>query len=62
MAGLGFAVGMRPYAPRGPKTDYLALRRADYDRRRAEEARPVAYADLGAIDPGFDESRLLIAA
>ena len=43
----------------GPKTDYLALVRADYDKRLVEEARPVAYADLGALDPGFDESRFL---
>jgi transposase InsO family protein len=43
----------------GPKTDYLALLRADYDKRLVEEARPVAYADLGALDPGFDESRFL---
>ncbi len=43
----------------GPKTDYLALLRADYDKRLVEEARPVAYADLGALDPGFDGSRFL---
>jgi hypothetical protein len=48
-----------PPAPAGPKTDYLALVRADYDKRLVEEARPVAYADLGALDPGFDESRFL---
>jgi hypothetical protein len=46
-----------PPPPRGPKTDYLAMLRADYDRRLVESARPVAYADLGALDPGFDESR-----
>jgi hypothetical protein len=33
--------------------------RADYDRRLVESVRPVAYADLGALDPGFDESRFL---
>ena len=33
--------------------------RADYDRRLVEAVRPVAYADLGALDPGFDESRFL---
>ena len=33
--------------------------RADYDRRLVEHARPTAYADLGALDPGFDESRFL---
>jgi transposase InsO family protein len=49
-----------PPAPApGPKTDYLALLRADYDKRLVEEARPVADADLGALDPGFDESRFL---
>jgi putative transposase len=48
-----------PPPPAGPKTDYLALVRADYDKRLVEEARPVAYADLGALDPGFDESRFL---
>jgi putative transposase len=46
-----------PPRPRGPKTDYLGMVRADYDRRLVEAARPVAYADLGAVDPGFDESR-----
>jgi transposase InsO family protein len=46
-------------APTGPKTDYLAMLRADYDRRLVESVRPVAYADLGALDPGFDESRFL---
>jgi len=48
-----------PPAPTGPKTDYLAMLRADYDRRLVESVRPVAYADLGALDPGFDESRFL---
>jgi putative transposase len=48
-----------PPPPDGPKTDYLALVRADYDRRLVESVRPVAYGDLGAIDPGFDESRFL---
>jgi transposase InsO family protein len=43
--------------PTGPKTDYLALLRADYDRRLIEQARPLAYADLGKLDPGFDLSR-----
>jgi len=46
-----------PPPPSGPKTDYLGMVRADYDRRLVEAARPVAYADLGALDPGFDESR-----
>lgn len=45
--------------PTAPKTDYLAMLRADYDRRLVEHARPAAYADLGALDPGFDESRFL---
>jgi putative transposase len=45
--------------PKGPKTDYLGMVRADYDRRLVESVRPVAYADLGALDPGFDESRFL---
>jgi putative transposase len=48
-----------PPAPQGPKTDYLAMLRADYDRRLVESVRPVAYADLGALDPGFDESGFL---
>jgi len=48
-----------PPAPTGPKTDYLAMLRADYDRRLVESVRPVAYADLGALDPGFDERRFL---
>ena len=42
-----------------PKTDYLAMLRADFDQRLADNARPTAYADLGAVDPGFDESRFL---
>lgn len=46
-------------APALPKTDYLAMLRADYDRRLVEHARPLAYADLGALEPGFDESRFL---
>jgi len=46
-----------PPPPPGPKTDYLAMVRADYDRRLVESVRPVAYTDLGALDPGFDESR-----
>jgi hypothetical protein len=33
--------------------------RADFDRRLLDHARPTAYADLGALDPGFDESRFL---
>lgn len=45
-----------PSLPKGPKTDYLGLLRADYDRRLMEQARPVAYADLGVLDPGFDLS------
>lgn len=51
-----------PPAPKAgalPKTDYLAMLRADYDRRLVENARPTAYADLGALEPGFDESRFL---
>lgn len=48
-----------PPPPKGPKTDYLGMVRADYDRRLVEAVRPVAYADLGALDPGFDESRFL---
>jgi putative transposase len=48
-----------PPPPSGPKTDYLGMVRADYDRRLVESVRPVAYADLGALDPGFDESRFL---
>lgn len=46
-------------APTAPKTDYLAMLRADYDRRLVEHARPAAYADLRALDPGFDESRFV---
>ena len=49
-------------APEGaalPRSDYLALIRADYDRRLLDHVRPVAYADLGTVDPGFDESRFL---
>lgn len=42
-----------------PKTDYLAMLRADFDQRLVEHARPAAYADLRALDPGFDESRFL---
>lgn len=49
----------QPAAPATPKTDYLALLRADYDKRLVEHARPAAYADLRALDPGFDESRFL---
>jgi len=45
--------------PAAPKTDYLAMLRADFDRRLVEQARPTAYADLGALDPGFDQSRFL---
>jgi transposase InsO family protein len=48
-----------PKAPAPPKTDYLAMLRADFDRRLVEHARPAAYADLVALDPGFDESRFL---
>jgi transposase InsO family protein len=48
-----------PKTPAAPTTDYLAMLRADFDRRLAENARPTAYADLGALDPGFDESRFL---
>lgn len=45
--------------PGGPKTDYLSMLRADFDRRLVEEARPTSYSDLGPLDPGFDESRFL---
>lgn len=45
--------------PTGPKTDYLAMLRADYDARLAEQARPLAYSELSALEPGFDESRFL---
>ena len=45
--------------PSAPKTDYLGLLRADFDRRLVEQARPTAYADLGALDPGFDQSQFL---
>jgi transposase InsO family protein len=48
-----------PPPPTGPKTDYLAMLRADYDRRLIAQARPTAYADLGAIEPGFDQSRFI---
>src|SRR5262249_31765446 len=40
-----------PPPPPGPKTDYLGMVRADYDRRLVESVRPVAYADLGTLDP-----------
>lgn len=43
--------------PAGPATDYLALLRADYDRRLMQQARPLSYAELGTLDPGFDLSR-----
>jgi transposase InsO family protein len=46
-----------PPPPAGPATDYLALLRADYDRRLMQQARPLFYADLGELDPGFDLSR-----
>ena len=46
-----------PASPTGPKTDYLGLLRADYDQRLLAQARPVAYSDLGELDPGFDLSR-----
>lgn len=46
-----------PKPPSGPTTDYLALLRADYDRRLMQQARPMAYADLGQLDPGFDLGR-----
>lgn len=48
-----------PQPPAGPKTDYLGMLRADFDRRLVEHARPLAYSDLGALDPGFDETRFL---
>jgi putative transposase len=53
----GDAAATPPPAPSGPTTDYLGMLRADYDRRLVESVRPVAYADLGTLDPGFDESR-----
>lgn len=46
-------------APPAPKTDYLAMLRSDFDQRLVEAARPLAYADLGSVDPGFDEARFL---
>jgi len=49
----------KPAAPAGPKTDYLAMLRGDFDQRLIEAARPLAYADLGMHDPGFDEARFL---
>jgi transposase InsO family protein len=48
-----------PTPPAGPKADYLGLLRADYDRRLVDNARPLAYSDLGTLDPGFDQSRFL---
>lgn len=55
---LGKVADPLPQAPAtGPVTDYLALLRADYDQRLLAQARPLAYADLGALDPGFDLSR-----
>jgi transposase InsO family protein len=42
-----------------PKTDYLGMLRADFDRRLLDAARPLAYADLRDASPGFDESRFL---
>jgi putative transposase len=41
------------------KTDYLALIRADFDRRLLEQVTPVAYSSLETLDPGFDESRFM---
>ena len=46
-----------PAGPAGPKTDYLALLRSDYDQRLLAQARPLAYADLGSVEAGFDLSR-----
>lgn len=46
-------------APRqapGVPTDYLGMLRAEYDRRLTRDARAAAYADLGELVPGFDES------
>ena len=48
-----------PSAPSQPVTDYLGMLRADFDRRLVEAARPMAYADLRAHDPLFDEARFL---
>ena len=45
-----------PPPPPGPKTDYLALVRAAYDQQLLAEAKPLAYADLGAADSGFQLS------
>lgn len=48
-----------PHAEEAPErlpqsVDYLALLRADYDKKLLEHARPLAYADL-ALQPGFSE-------
>lgn len=45
--------------PAGTKTDYLAMLRADFDQRLLDAAKPLAYADLRSVEPGFDESRFL---
>jgi putative transposase len=39
------------------RTDYLGMLRADFDERLLRHTRPVAYRDLGATDPGFDQAR-----
>ncbi len=60
---IGRVAGASPAATKATtdtsKTDYLAMLRADFDRRLVEHARPAAYADLAGLDPGFDESRFL---
>jgi putative transposase len=45
--------------PPGPKTDYLAMVRADHDRRLLAHVLPVAYSDLGVVPPDFDEAAFL---
>ena len=45
-----------PAPPAGPATDYLGLLRSDYDQRLLAQAKPLAYADLGAADSGFQRS------
>ena len=45
-----------PAPPAGPATDYLGLLRSDYDQRLLAQAKPLAYADLGSADPGFQLS------
>jgi hypothetical protein len=42
--------------PAASSVDYLALLRADYDKKLLEHARPLAYAEL-RLDEGFDVER-----